>query len=159
PGFPRYVRHGTIRLPPLEGSPAAALDFSSGRWNHRKRSAAFPTGSADGKSQAGARALRISFEEVPLDVRRAAAQRLESIRGTGLGRGADAARLGREVCPIHRPDLDEVAYYEFELVVGAGTLQLLTPEAVSSRIFDKKGKAAEPGRPGRSAGHGFIIVS
>jgi hypothetical protein len=103
--------------------------------------------------------LRISFEEVPLDVRRAAAQRLESIRGTGLGRGADAARLGREVCPIHRPDLDEVAYYEFELVVGAGTVQLLTPVAVSSRVFDKKGKASEPDRPGRSAGHGFIVVS
>jgi hypothetical protein len=103
--------------------------------------------------------LRISFEEVPLDVRRAAAQRLESIRGTALGHGADAARLGGEVCPIHRPDLDDVAYYEFELVAGAGTVRLLTPVAVSSRVFDKKGKGVEPDRPGRSTGHGFIVAS
>ena len=83
-------------------------------------------------------------------MRRRAAQRLESLRGTELGAEAATVRLAAEACPIHRPDIDGVAYYEFELVVGAGTLQLLTPEAVSSRIFDKKGKAAEPGRPGRS---------
>ena len=106
--------------------------------------------------------MRISFEEVPLEVRRAAAQRLESIRGTDVGRGADAARLGREVCPIHRPDLDEIAYYEFELVGGSATLRLLTAGAVSSRVFEQKGKerpAEEPGRPERGSGHGFIVAS
>src|SRR5204863_672420 len=54
PGFSRYVRRRTIRLPPIEGSPAVALDFRSRRWNHRRRSAAFPTGSADEEVRAGA---------------------------------------------------------------------------------------------------------
>jgi hypothetical protein len=106
--------------------------------------------------------MRIAFEEVPLDVRRSAAQRLESIRGTDVGRGADAGRLGREVCPIYRPDLDEIAYYEFELTVGSGPVRLLTPEALSSRVFDRKAKeraTAEPERPAGKPGRGFIVAS
>ena len=107
--------------------------------------------------------MRISLEEVPLDVRRSAAQRLESIRGTEAGRGADAARLGREVCPIFRPDLDEIAYYEFELIVGSATVRLVTAEAMTSRAFERKAAkeraAAELSRPARGTGHGFIVAS
>jgi len=104
----------------------------------------------------------MSFEKVPLDVRRTAAQRLESIRGTEVGRSADAARLSRDVCPIYRPDLDEVAYYEFELIVGSTPVRLVTPQAISSRVFERKAKErapAEPDRPGGGTGHGFIVAS
>jgi hypothetical protein len=107
--------------------------------------------------------MRISFEKVPLDVRRSAAQRLESIRGTDLGRRAEAARLSRDVCPIYRPDLDEVAYYEFELIVGAAPVKLVTREAMSSRVFERRAAkeraTAEPARPARGTGHGFIVAS
>jgi hypothetical protein len=106
--------------------------------------------------------MRIAFEEVPLAVRRSAAQRLESVRGTEVGRGADAARFGREVCPIYRPDLDEIAYYEFELTVGGRPVRLLTPEALSSRVFERKTRqraTAEPDRPERKTGRGFIVAS
>ena len=138
------------------------LDFCSGSWNHRGQSAAFPTGSADGTLQGGFAGMRISFQEVPLDVRRSAAQRLESIRGTDVGRSADAAQFSRDVCPIYRPDLDEIAYYEFELITGSARVQLVTPGAISSRVFERKGKeraAAEPVRPVRGTGHGFIVAS
>jgi hypothetical protein len=106
--------------------------------------------------------MRLSFEKVPLEVRRSAAQRLESIRGTEVGRGAETARLGREVCPIYRPDLEEIAYYEFELTGGSAPVRLITPAAVASRAFDRKTKERapeEPDRPGRRTGHGFIVAS
>jgi hypothetical protein len=59
--------------------------------------------------------MRVKIEEVPLDLRRRVAQRLESIRGTPLAEGADDARLGDEACPIYRPDLKEIAYWEIEI--------------------------------------------
>jgi hypothetical protein len=64
---------------------------------------------------------------------------------------------------MYRPDLDEIAYYEFELTVQAGRVQLITPEAVVSRAFERKTKQGpapvEEGRPEPRAGHGFIVVS
>lgn len=60
--------------------------------------------------------MRLKLDEVPQDLRRRVAQRLESLRDTSLGEGAQAAELGREVCPIYRPDIKGVAYWEFEIV-------------------------------------------
>jgi hypothetical protein len=106
--------------------------------------------------------MRVSFEKVPLEVRRSAAQRLESIRGTDIGQGAEAARLGGEVCPIYRPDVDEIAYYEFELTAHRESIRLVTPRAIASRAFERKAKERRPAeerRPEGRAGQGFIIAS
>ncbi len=95
-------------------------------------------------------------------MRRCAAQRLESIRGTSLGSGADAARIHEEACPIYRPDVEGVAYYEFEFVDGSSSpVQLVTARATALHVFDRELKTG-PGagrRPQKGAGHGFLIAS
>ena len=69
---------------------------------------------------------RIPASQVPLEVRRRAAQHLESVRETEMGVNARRARLAVDVSPIRRPDKTDVAYYEFEvepkgfIVVSAG---------------------------------------
>ena len=60
--------------------------------------------------------MRVKIDEVPLAARRRAARYLEAVRGTEMGKGADAAVLGDEVCPVYRPDVKDVAYWEFEIV-------------------------------------------
>jgi hypothetical protein len=59
--------------------------------------------------------MKIEIEKVPLAIRRRVAQKLESIRGTEMAPGANKAMLGQMVWPIYRPDVDGVAYYEFEV--------------------------------------------
>src|SRR5688572_30757442 len=59
--------------------------------------------------------MRVTLEEVPLDVRRRVAGHLESLRGTPTAQGAEAARLGDAACPIYRPDLRSIAYWEVEV--------------------------------------------
>ena len=65
--------------------------------------------------------MRVKIDEAPQDLRRRAAHRLESIRGTPMGAGADNACLGDEACPIYRPDIKGVAYWEFEIIGLKGT--------------------------------------
>lgn len=79
--------------------------------------------------------MRIIQNEIPIKLRRKAAQFLESIRGTEMAVGAENAELGDKVCPIFRPDLEDVAYYEFDVQKSA---------AGTSKGEDT---------------HGFIIVS
>ena len=70
--------------------------------------------------------MRIPASQVPLAVRRRAAQHLESVRETEIGVNARGSRLAANVSPIRRPDKTAVAYYEFEveptgfIVVSAG---------------------------------------
>jgi hypothetical protein len=70
--------------------------------------------------------MRIPISEVPLEIRRKAARHLETVRDTEIGVGAEKAKLADAVCPIYRPDLEEIAYYEFEadplgfIIVSAG---------------------------------------
>lgn len=70
--------------------------------------------------------MRIPVSTVPLEMRRKAAQHLETVRGTEMDIGAERARLTDDVCPIFRPDMKEIAYYEFEadprgfIIVTAG---------------------------------------
>jgi hypothetical protein len=59
--------------------------------------------------------MRIPASQVPLAVRRRAAQHLESVRETEIGVNARTARLAADVSPIRRPDKTAVAYYEFEV--------------------------------------------
>ena len=87
--------------------------------------------------------MRVKIDEVPLEIRRRAARQLEAVRGTPMAPGADAARLGEEACPVYRPDVREVAYWELE-IVGVKTTA--------------RQAANGNGRPGRSD-RGFIIVS
>ncbi|MGE5274520.1 MAG: hypothetical protein ACM3QU_12295 [Verrucomicrobiota bacterium] len=85
--------------------------------------------------------MRVKIDEVPLGLRRRAARHLEAIRGTPLAAGARAARLGDEACPVFRPDVRGVAYWELE-VVGV--------KAAARPVGD--------GRVGRSD-RGFLILS
>ncbi|HYN50818.1 MAG TPA: hypothetical protein VES62_07815 [Thermoleophilaceae bacterium] len=62
---------------------------------------------------------------------------------------ADGATLASEVWPIYRPDLEEIAYYEFTVPVGPAARQLATSAAGLSALL-----AAE-----RDRGQGFILVA
>lgn len=85
--------------------------------------------------------MRVKLDEVPLEIRRRAARHLEAVRGTPMAPGADAAQLGAEACPVYRPDVKGVAYWELEIVpVRAAT------------------RGGANGRPG-SSDRGFIVVS
>lgn len=83
--------------------------------------------------------MRVKLQDTPQDLWRRVAQKLESIRGTPMAPGADAARLGAEACPIYRPDIDGVAYWEFE-ITGLKT----------TRARDHEG---------RGSGAGFMLAS
>lgn len=58
--------------------------------------------------------MRVSVDAVPRETWRRVARHLEAVRGS-LGQGAENARLADDVCPIHRPDIECVAYWEFEV--------------------------------------------
>jgi len=101
--------------------------------------------------------MRVSTKDVPLNVRRIAAQHLESLRGTELIMGAEKARLADEVVPIYRPDIDGVAYWEFSVVDAAGRRP-----ALRSTGFDSEcpPTAREGGRHNVNVEPiGFIVAS
>ncbi len=83
--------------------------------------------------------MRVKISEVPLSLRRRAANHLESIRGTDMAGGHDQMRLGDQACPVYRPDIQGVAYWEIE-VKGV-----------------KESKAR--GHNGKSSGLGFLMLS
>src|SRR5712691_3980249 len=85
--------------------------------------------------------MRVKLVEVPLEIRRRAARHLEAIRGTPLTQGGDAARLGEEACPVYRPDVKGIAYWELE-VAGVKTV----------------GREGPDGRPRRGSS-GFMLLS
>lgn len=59
--------------------------------------------------------MRVPMEKVPLADRRRAARALESLLGLGSRRQRSAARFATEAAEVFRPDLDVVAYWEFEI--------------------------------------------
>jgi hypothetical protein len=63
---------------------------------------------------------RVKLSDVPIKVRRLAFQHLESLRGSGIGSNVNDLCIGPDVCPIYRPDVDNVAYFEFELLKSTG---------------------------------------
>jgi hypothetical protein len=85
--------------------------------------------------------MRVPLEQVPLDVLRRATRHLESYRGAPSATGAAAATLGPEACPLYRPDVKGVAYWEFEIV----GLKRPAPRGVKS--------------PRLGTGTGFIVVA
>ena len=85
--------------------------------------------------------MRVPVEKVPIGMWRQAARHLETIRTAPSSRGAAAAMLGPEACPLYRPDVKGVAYWEFELV----GLKRPAPRGVKN--------------PRVGTGTGFIVVS
>ena len=69
----------------------------------------------------------IPLEDVPLPVHRRAAQLIERVRGTDTAPGWENARLSGVAYPLFRPDLDGIAFYEFD-VEPAGFVVLATDE-------------------------------
>ena len=77
--------------------------------------------------------------DIPVWIQRKAAQHVEEMRNTDMAPEWDStARLEWPVRPLYRPDVDEVAYYEFPVVIGE-----------------------EDGQPGATSSEnsGFVIVS
>jgi len=109
--------------------------------------------------------MRVPLAEVPIEFRRKAVNHLESIRGTPMAPpGTEAAEIVSDACPIYRPDIDDVAYWEFEVAVageaGSGVLAtsaaLGHPEMLNSiREAARYNSESEAGAEER----GFIIVS
>lgn len=64
--------------------------------------------------------MQIHIEEVPTDIRRRAAHLLETVRGTEMDPTGGKASLTRNVTALFRPDIDDVAYYEFAVDLGRG---------------------------------------
>jgi hypothetical protein len=59
--------------------------------------------------------------DVPLDLQRRAAGFLEELRNSGLAPDWDStAEVGTSVRPLYRPDLVEIAYYEFPVTISGG---------------------------------------
>jgi hypothetical protein len=80
----------------------------------------------------------IDLFPVPIALKRRAAQFLEEMRDSPLAPGWEDARLSAIVRPLYRPDLGEIAYYEFPVMLPAVQL---------------------PGQPQTLTAAGFIIVS
>jgi hypothetical protein len=83
--------------------------------------------------------MRVKLQEAPQELWRRVADKLESIRGTPMAPGANDAHLGELACPVYRPDVKGVAYWEFEI---AGL---------------KETRAR--GHEGQSSGAGFMLAS
>ncbi len=108
--------------------------------------------------------IRIKQAEVPIELRRKAAQYLESLRSTEMAPEAALASLSDEVCPIFRPDVDGVAYYEFEVNLGTGTAKRVITTAALATFTRSVTFSALPTRlsssiPPSAADRGFIILS
>jgi hypothetical protein len=107
--------------------------------------------------------MRMSIRDVPLPVRRLAARHLESLRGTELMNGMEDAHLADTVVPIHRPDIEGVAYYEFAVVSrrGAGAAVRLATRGLAARGECGCGEkqAHAPAVAARPRASGFIIVT
>ncbi|WP_299546293.1 hypothetical protein [uncultured Tateyamaria sp.] len=91
--------------------------------------------------------MKMNLDEVPLGARRRASQMLESIRGTDMDPTKGRAALSGEVNAVFRPDLKDVAYFEFVVDLGRER----------GRNVAISGRGEEVRRvPAR---HGFIIAS
>jgi hypothetical protein len=86
--------------------------------------------------------MRVKREAVPLAIRRRAARHIEAMRGLGMAVGAEAAQLADEACPVYRPDVRGVAYWELEITGVKATV-----------------RGNGDGQPGRGSGTGFLILS
>jgi hypothetical protein len=110
--------------------------------------------------------MRVPETSVPIEFRRRAVQHLESVVDTPMApSGSQGADIRDEVCPIYRPDLPDVAYWEFEVDVDGrpGPHVLVTSAATATPDLTEelRGSASAGGEPAAGAPErgGFIIVS
>ena len=59
--------------------------------------------------------MRINIQELPQELRRRVANKLESLKGTNAEEQLELAQLAETVCPVYRPDMKDIAYWEFEI--------------------------------------------
>jgi hypothetical protein len=101
--------------------------------------------------------MHISMSEVPMKARRLAANHLASLRDTEMIAGAEEARLGPDVVPIYRPDLDGVAYYEFAIIgPGGRKSRVLTTAGYTS---DARCEGSDEDAVQSRHAVGFIVVT
>ncbi len=110
--------------------------------------------------------MKVPQTEVPIEFRRKALEHLESVRETEMApAGTETAEIVGDVCPIYRPDVEGVAYWEFEVALaGAPASGMLATSAAAARgelLENAKASAAD-----RSVvedrgleGRGFIMVA
>lgn len=105
--------------------------------------------------------MRVGVEETPIELRRRAAQHLESVRYHKLATKIDGASLADEACPIYRPDMDAIAYWEYEVSglgerVSSGFIVVATGEhdhPVSHWSLDGEPRSRMLEREAEKAGH------
>jgi hypothetical protein len=114
--------------------------------------------------------VHVSLSDVPIEIRRVAAQHLESLHGTEIAAGADDAHLGPTAVPVYRPDVEGIAYYELS-VVGAGggrATRLLThgfaePARITATTVRRSKKAtmaaAEAAEAEAGTPIGFVVAT
>jgi hypothetical protein len=105
--------------------------------------------------------MQVPLSEVPIEVRRLAAQHLASVHGTEMASDADAAFLDENVVPVYRPDVDGVAYYEFTVVARRSGGRILL-----SRAYAKDAGGCSPttdgggkNDTGSNSPIGFVVVT
>lgn len=96
--------------------------------------------------------MRIKQKDVPIRIRRIAANHLESIRNSKIGLNTQDLYLGDSVCPIYRPDLKEPAYYEFQVLKATrknvDDRSDLVKDVKKINLFTESGHKAIYGTPG-----------
>lgn len=60
--------------------------------------------------------MKLKSKNIPIEIRRLVANHFESIRNSDVGSELGDAHLASEVVSIYRPDLKDIAYYQFEVV-------------------------------------------
>lgn len=99
--------------------------------------------------------MKVAIEEVPLDVRRRVAQLLENVRATPMDPTDGKASLTGVVTAIHRPDVDGIAYYEFEVDLGRRAGRRVSTSARDEGPL-RRATGAAAQMPAR---HGFVIAA
>lgn len=105
--------------------------------------------------------MQISLKDTPIGIRRRVTQHLESLRDSELAETLELS-LADTAVPIHRPDRDEIAYYEFTLVRADGQGKTLATCGYAEPAARKQRKGAvDEGTEGRVQAQpaGFIIAS
>jgi hypothetical protein len=101
--------------------------------------------------------MAIPLREVPIALRRRAAQHLESLRTSDLATRVSGLKLADEAWPLYRPDMKDIAYFEFPLRAGHGRRLVTTGSFPGERTKEIVSSLAKT-RP-ESGTDGFIIVS
>lgn len=100
--------------------------------------------------------MEVPLAQVPLAVRRVAAQHLESLRDTEVMAGLRGARLAPTAIPVYRPDVQGVAYYEFRVTAPETRVLVTRGFSWETDVRRARRKSGEPS-PGNVVG--FILAS